>query len=319
MGILNKIRTWIDGEEAEHVLEDAAKNAKAGGRNHSEEFIIKLARAVEEVMQSEMVSLPQGTTLIPPEYIVFISEEDDRDWQGVKRKGLEQSLYHVLGERAREISKKTKLSTQSFSVEIRVDGTLEKDEVRVQHSWDEAESGKTGVIARAKKPSSPIAPKPAPIAAPVVPTPNNQPQYSPQQIAPTIAQIPYSQPIEQDDGEEKTVFQKRAPVQQVPPAPLFRLEIWQGNVRQNVIPIFQHEISIGRGSASKPVDIPLKNDAEISRRHCTLSIDQNGQLGLVSEGRNPTMLGNLEIPAGQKVPIKLGDMIGICSYVLIVK
>ena len=52
-------------------------------------------------------------------------------------------------------------------------------------------------------------------------------------------------------------------------AELYRLEIWRGGVRQNVVPIFQNEISIGRGSKSKPVDIPLAGDPEISRRHLT--------------------------------------------------
>jgi len=49
-------------------------------------------------MQNEMVPLPQGTTIIPSEYIIFLSAEDDKDWQGVKRRGLEQGLYHILAE-----------------------------------------------------------------------------------------------------------------------------------------------------------------------------------------------------------------------------
>src|SRR5215213_6491044 len=150
MSVLDKVRRWIDGDTAETVLEEAARDAQVKPRSVSEEFIVKLARAVEEVMQREMVPLPQGTTLIPTEYIIFLSEEDDKEWQGVKRRGLEQGLYHVLAERAKEISGKKKLETQSFAVELRIDGTLEKGEVRVQHSWDEGSSGKTGVFARPK-------------------------------------------------------------------------------------------------------------------------------------------------------------------------
>jgi Protein of unknown function (DUF3662) len=138
MSVFDKVRSWIDGDSAERVLEKAAKDAQIKPRSIAEEFIVKLARSVEEVMQREMVPLPQGTTLIPTEYIIFLSEEDDKEWQGVKRKGLEQGLYHVLSERAKEISGKKKLETQSFAVELRVDGTLEKNEVRVQHGWDEA-------------------------------------------------------------------------------------------------------------------------------------------------------------------------------------
>ena len=97
-----------------------------------------------------MVPLPQGTTIIPSEYIIFLSNEDDKEWQGAKRKGLEQGLYHILAERAKEIAGKKKLETKSFVVELRVDGTLEKGEVNVQHSWEDSSANKTGVLARPK-------------------------------------------------------------------------------------------------------------------------------------------------------------------------
>ena len=151
MSVLDKVRKWIDGESAERVLEEAARNAQVSPRSRAEEFIVKIAKAVEEVMQRELVPLPQGTTIIPTEYMIFLSEQDDKDWQGVKRKGLEQGLYHILAERAKEIAGKRKLETQSFAVELRVDGTLEQGDVRVQHSWDDSSSNKTGVLARPKQ------------------------------------------------------------------------------------------------------------------------------------------------------------------------
>ena len=109
MGVLEKVRRWIDGETAELVLEKAARDAQVKPRSEAEEFIVKIAHAVEEVMEREMVPLPQGTTIIPTEYIIFLSEADDKDWQGAKRRGLEQGLYHVLAERAKEIAGKKKL------------------------------------------------------------------------------------------------------------------------------------------------------------------------------------------------------------------
>ena len=75
-------------------------------------------------MQRELVPLPQGTTIIPSEYAIFLSDADDKEWQGVKRRGLEQGLYHILAERAKEIAGKRKLETKSFVIELRVDGTL---------------------------------------------------------------------------------------------------------------------------------------------------------------------------------------------------
>jgi len=106
LGVLEKVRRWIDGETAELVLEEAARNAQVKPRSVAEEFIVKIARAVEEVMQREMVPLPQGTTIIPTEYAIFLSDADDKEWQGIKRKGLEQGLYHILAERAKEIAGK---------------------------------------------------------------------------------------------------------------------------------------------------------------------------------------------------------------------
>src|SRR6478672_6550208 len=150
LSVLEKVRRWIDGETAELVLEEAARNAQVKPRSPAEEFIVKIARAVEEVMQRELVPLPQGTTIIPSEYAIFLSNDDDKDWQGVKRKGLEQGLYHILAERAREIAGKKKLETKSFVIELRVDGTLQKGEVNVQHTWEDSTGNKTGVLARPK-------------------------------------------------------------------------------------------------------------------------------------------------------------------------
>src|SRR6478752_7131936 len=150
MSVLDKVRRWIDGETAELVLEEAARDAQVKPRSKAEEFIVKIARAVETVMQSEMVPLPQGTTIIPTEYAIFLSDPDDKEWQGIKRKGLEQGLYHILAERAKEIAGKKRLETKSFVIELRIDGTLNTGDVRVQHSWEDPASSKTGVLARPK-------------------------------------------------------------------------------------------------------------------------------------------------------------------------
>src|SRR4030095_6413928 len=162
MSVLEKVRRWIDGESAELVLENAARDAQVKPRSKAEEFIVKIAREVESVMQNEMLPLPQGTTIIPTEYTIFLNADDDRQWQGVKRRGLEQGLYHILAERAKEIAGKKKLETKSFVIELRIDATLEPGEVRVQHSWEDSTSNKTGVLSRPKEmPPLSEAPQPA--------------------------------------------------------------------------------------------------------------------------------------------------------------
>lgn len=311
MSVLDKVRRWIDGDSAETVLENAARDAQVKPRSAAEGFIIKLARSVEEVMQQEMVPLPQGTTLIPTEYIIFLSEADDKEWQGVKRRGLEQGLHHVLAERAREISGKKKLETQSFAVELRIDGTLEKGEIRVQPGWDDGSGGeKTGVLPRLK------VQQPSQIKAADAVTPNFQPDAIPatvnyaQQPPATFpsgnlqAHIPQA-----DDAEEKTQVKKRL-------TELYRLEIWRGGVRQSVMPVYENRIGVGRGSKSKNVEVTLEGDPEISRRQATLIYDLDSRVYLINEGRNPAIVSNREIQTGERVAIQPGEPVGIGIYLL---
>lgn len=322
MSVLDKVRQWIDGESAELVLEEAARDAQVKPRSKAEEFIVKIARAVEEVMQNEMVPLPQGTTIIPTEYIIFLSNEDDKEWQGAKRRGLEQGLYHILAERAKEIAGRKKLETKSFVVELRVDGTLEKSNIRVQHSWEDSSANKTSVLSRQKLPDSlpktqlPSNFRKPPSAHPstpnFVPSPTfhqNQPPPTDPQTNPVFPAPTQVTPLQTGDEEELTHVKKRV-------KELYRLEIWRGGVRQTVVPIFQNEIVIGRGSKSKPVDITLAGDPEISRRHLVLICDAAGNFSLINEGRNPAIINNNELPMGQKITVSAGLPISICSYVI---
>ena len=315
MSVLEKVRRWIDGETAELVLEEAARNAQVKPRSKAEEFIVKIARAVEQVMQNEMVPLPQGTTIIPTEYAIFLSDADDKEWQGIKRKGLEQGLYHILAERAKEIAGKKKLETKSFVLELRVDGTLEKGDVRVQHSWEDSNNNnKTGVLVRPKGVSDQLKYQPPLDQAPPAvtpPAPNFTAGSTMQSNRPpaTNPQIAQAVPISHESPEEMTNVRTRS-------SELYRLEIWRGGIRQNVVPIFQNDTVIGRGSKSKPVDISLAGDAEVSRRHVILTTDGNGGYWVTNEGRNPAMINNFELPSGQRVPFSPGVNLVVCSYTL---
>jgi hypothetical protein len=322
MSVLEKVRRWIDGESAELVLENAARDAQVKPRSKAEEFIVKIAREVESVMQNEMLPLPQGTTIIPTEYTIFLNADDDRQWQGVKRRGLEQGLYHILAERAKEIAGKKKLETKSFVIELRIDATLQPGEVRVQHSWEDSTSNKTGVLARPKE-MPPLPETPLPVATratnPNLARPSSSSQgvttpslkVDPRVIPPTVADIKVNQvaPIPEEEGEMMTNVRKRV-------AELYKLEIWMNNVRQNVVPIFNNEIVVGRGSRSKPVDIALSGDPEISRRHVTIGTDGNGNFWVVNEGRNPAMVNNTELSTGQRVPLRPGVGLSVGAYLL---
>jgi hypothetical protein len=248
-----------------------------------EEFLVKVAREVEAVMQREMFTPPGGPTYIPREYIVYLSNDDDRDWQGDKRRGLEQGLFHVLSERARELSGMTQLATKSFAVELRVDGTLNKGEFRVQPVWDETESGHTMVTAR----------------------PNEQLLKT---SMPGIAPDGAGQTAEQPE-DDSTVVRPRVTI-------LFNVEIWRAGVRQSVVPISKPEITIGRGSRSVTVDLPLKGDPEVSRIHAVLARDEQGQYWLTPKGRNLTLLNGHELPREQRTQVSPDNKIEICSFSL---
>jgi hypothetical protein len=278
LGLLDSIRKWIDGETSEDLIEAADEHARP--RRVWEEFLVKIAREVEAVMQAEMFTPPGGPTYIPREYVVYLSNDDDKEWQGDKRRGLEQGLFHVLSERAHELSGQTQLAAKSFAVELRVDGTLSKGEFRVQAVWDETDSGHTMV------------------------TPRVEPTMPPT----TLSDLPSDTVSEVTEGEQ-TVVRAR-------PTVLYQVEIWRNSMRESVVPVLKNEITIGRGSRTITVDMPLKGDAEVSRVHATLSLDPEGRYWLVAKGRNPTLVNGQEMPRGERVEVAPDQKISICAFVL---
>jgi hypothetical protein len=280
VGIIDSIRRWIDGEASDDPL--AEVDEKARPRRIWEDFLVKVAREVEAVMQREMFTPPGGPTYIPPEYVVYLSNEDDKEWQGEKRRGLEQGLFYVLSERARELSGQTQLATKSFAVELRVDGTLNRGEFRVQPVWESNETGgSTMVTARAgEKPSA---------GALEAATPDT----------------------EQSESSESEVTKVSARPQE-----LYSVEVWRNGVRQSVVPILKNEISIGRGSKSVTVDLPIKGDPEVSRSHAMLERDNSGRFWFTPKGRNPAFVSGREIGREERVEVKPDEKIEIASFTL---
>ena len=219
MGLIESIRRWIDGETTDDLLEEADEHAKP--RRVWEEFLVKIAREVEACMQREMFTPPGGPTYIPREYIVYLSNDDDKEWQGDKRRGLEQGLFHVLSERARELAGSVQLQAKSFAIELRVDGTLNKGEFRVQPVWDETEAGHTMVTVR---------PATAPASTGAAPAPTGA----------TEGEADTATPGDTDAGDITVVHARLIE--------LYSIELWREGVRQSVVPITKAEITIGRGS-----------------------------------------------------------------------
>jgi hypothetical protein len=295
MGLIESIRKWIDGETGEDLLESADEHAKP--RRIWEEFLVKIAREVEAVMQREMFTPPGGPTYIPREYIVYLSADDDKDWQGDKRRGLEQGLFHVLSERARELSGANQLAAKSFAVELRVDGTLEKGQFRVQGVWDETESGHTMVTPRVSPGS-----KSAPPLLNFNDTIRERADGSRDEDGGDL---------DSGDSEqgEQTVVRPRIQT-------LYSVELWRDSVREAVVPITKPEITIGRGSRSITVDLPLKGDPEVSRVHAVLTRENDGRYWIVSKGRNPLLINGREIPREERTEVVPDQKIAICTFII---
>ena len=282
MGILETIRRWVDGVETDDPLAEVDEQSRP--RRVWEEFLVKVAREIETVMQREMFTPPGGPTYIPPEYIVYLSSEDDKEWQGEKRRGLEQGLFYVLSERARELSGTTQLATKSFAVELRVDGTLDKGEFRVQPVW-ESESGHTMVTAR-----------PNLDGQGAIPSSTN--------TADTAGGVD----TEASDNEVTRVTAR--------PVELYSIEVWRGGVRQSVVPVTKPEVTIGRGSKSVSVDVAVKGDPEVSRHHATLARDPEGRYWFTPHGRNATFVGGQEVPREERVEVRPDEKIEIAGFTL---
>ncbi len=109
--------------------------------------------------------------------------------------------------------------------------------------------------------------------------------------------------------DEETVVSKRL-------KQLYCVNILHRGVWQNSFPVFQPEITIGRGSSSFPVDLKLKNDLEISRQHAILAYQPDDLLSLSIVGQNPVKIGENFVSAGQTANLNWEDNFQIGNYVL---
>ena len=273
------LRKWIDGEE------DLDEQGQPRPRSKWDDFLVAVAREIEEVMRREMFTPPGGPTYVPREYAVFLSTADDADWQGEKREGLERGLFHVLSERAKDLAGENEFQTKTLVVELRVDPALDVGKFRVQHVWD-AEAEKTMVTPRKRA-------RPAP---------------SP---AETVAEQP---------DEEATVVRPRKPA-----TPTFSVLVRRNapnadTAPPDIRPFYKDEIWIGRGSRQVAVDLRLEGDLEVSRQHALIAKQGDGQFMLTCKGANSILVNDeKEVLMGESAEVKAGDKIAICSYELVIQ
>lgn len=273
------LRKWIDGEE------DLDEQGQPRPRSKWDDFLVAVAREVEQSMQREMFTPPGGPTYVPREYIVFLNPEDDAEWQGEKREGLERGLYYVLSERAKELAGENEFQTRTLTIELRVDPGLERGRFRVQHVWD-TEAQKTMVKPRKRADATP-----PPMA--------------------TVAE-------ERED--EATIVRPRKPSAPIFSIAVSRLVPKADTAPPDIRPFYKDEISIGRGARQVNVDLRLEGDLEVSRKHATITRNNDGSYTLTCHGANPiTLEGGREVLVNESADVKPGEKIGICSYELVIQ
>ena len=284
-GVFDKLKKWIDGEDE---LDEQADAQTQQQRSRWNDFLVAIAREIEATMQREMFTPPGSPTYIPREYIVFLNPEDDAEWQGEKRDGLQRGLHYVLSERAKVLAGDNEFQTSSFAVDLRVDPSLERSRFSVKPVWD-PETEKTRVTPRKQQPAED----------------DEKTEVRPRKLQAT-------------DDEEKTQVKPRKPA-----TPLYSLAVrslTEPNATVNGIDIYKEEITIGRGAKAQSVDVLLEGDMEISRIHARLKKVADGRFVITCTGANPIELGGgRELNKDESAELQRGDRVVICSYEMIIQ
>ena len=138
----DKIRRWVDNEPEDSISENIEK--AHDNKSESELFLLKLLSEVEAVLKTEIVRIPNTNKAYAPEkFVVYLSDETDKNLRRDKREFFEQGLSALIFERAKELAGNLQLSAKKMTVEIGTDPTLEEEiEVRAV-SKNEFETVKT--------------------------------------------------------------------------------------------------------------------------------------------------------------------------------
>ncbi len=125
-----RFRKWIDGDEAEHHLENMMADAKPG--SPSMQFIVRVVDKIRAdlVSGTYIPSTDNSPAYFPPIYSVFLSESDMKNWSGERLEHFQSRVAEGVMKKINELDKRK--TTQTVRIEVKPDGTLNPGQIRVQ-------------------------------------------------------------------------------------------------------------------------------------------------------------------------------------------
>ena len=251
------------------------------------EFLKAILKELGDMLEREIYKKEIGGEIIfPPKAIVFISDKDDKEWRGAKRKGLKEDLESICIEQVKAVSDSSPLSADSFSVELQVDGTLEEGKVRVQHFWED-ERTKTPPISE-----------------------TSEPKESKHEVREIKEEGQKQESLISAEEREKT-----RPFSEISNEKFF-VEVWRNGNKEKELDFDKNEVTIGRNSVTRgKVDINL-DDTAVGRKHATLQMDNEGNFWITAINDNPTKVGDFTVPKNRTVQVVNNQTIQIIEFTL---
>lgn len=297
----DKMRRWIDNEPEDAVVPENIQKTH-DNKSESELFLLRLLDEVEAVLKQEVVRIPNTNKAYAPEkFIVYLSNETDKNLRRDKREFFEQGLSVLIYERAKELVGDLQLTAEKMTVEISINPKLiEEIEVRAV-SKNETGELETRVAAAKNRYETVKLNEPAA---------ENRFETVRLTEPPKIPQIKT-----ETINDYGTVSDARAKLDI-----LYRVEIWQGNRRINEYPIIQRVNTIGRDDASKAANLRLPSvNRKISRFHAEIALEENGEVWVKALHKNPTIVSGQVIRSGERARLGADGEIMIYDFTLKLK
>lgn len=278
--VLYRCQAWIDDEKY------IPRKFKVKSRG--DEFAEQIVHELEAVMVREKFCFRHEKIYLPTFYFIQISQANSLEFCGRKRDVLCEELDKFVERYLRMFSIE---SQRTSFVQISVNPSLEKDEIKIVHQWEESYLPEI----RFNKPASYAA------SADFEDLSEN-----------TVITPAFWRNEPYEDEEYETVIGKKLKC-------LYHLEILKNGAILNSLPVFQNEIIIGRGSPTRPVDIGLSDDLEISRQHALLSLHTEDVFNLSIVGQNAAFASENYLLTGQNAYLTWNDQFQIGSYLLSIR